>query len=69
MRAGQVSQVAPSAGVLGSPVRAKAPRLAIMAADSASRPGALAVLLAAFANSDGPKLPNRNGRSKACAAP
>jgi hypothetical protein len=28
----------------------------------------LAVELAMFENSDGPKLPNRNGRSKACAA-
>ena len=37
--------------------------------DSASRPGRLAVVLEMFENSDGPKLPNTNGRSKACAAP
>ena len=47
----------------------KALRLAIMAFDSASRPGAFAVLLVTRENTDGPKLPKRKGRSKAWAAP
>jgi hypothetical protein len=67
--AGQVGQVAPSAALLGSPLRANAPMVAIMAAESASRPGLLAVLLAALENSEGPKLPKMKGRSNAWAAP
>ena len=68
-RAGQGAQAVPSAAVFGSPVRMKAAMLPIMAFDSASRPGRLATLKLALANSDGPKLPNTKPRSKACAAP
>ena len=67
--AGQGCHVTPSCDVFGSPLRANALIAAVMAADSASRPGRFAVLLAAFENSDGPKLPKMNGRSNACAAP
>ena len=67
--AGHCDQVTPRfASAFGSPRRANTPRLTIIACDSASRPRSLAVELAMFENSDGPKLPNRNGRSKACAA-
>src|ERR1700758_4067430 len=67
---GQVGQVTPSAcGAFGSPLRANAPRLAIIARESARRPGWLAVELAMFENSDGPKLPKMKARSNACAAP
>src|SRR5690606_18801626 len=65
--AGHGSHVAPSAGWLGLPVRAKAPRVFIMCPESASRRGRLPLLLLALANTDGPKLPKRNGRSKAWA--
>ena len=50
-------------------MRANAPTLRIIASDSASRPGSLAVVNSMFAYSDGPKFPNTNARSKACAAP
>jgi hypothetical protein len=67
---GQVGQVTPSAaGAFGSPLRAKAARLSIIAFESARRPGRLAVELAMFENSDGPKVPKMNGRSNAWAAP
>jgi len=67
---GQIGQVVPNAaGAFGSPCRANAARLCIIACDRASRPGRLAVEFAIFENSDGPKLPNKNGRSNACAAP
>ena len=67
---GHIGQVSPSAlGAFGSPRRAKAARLAIIACDSARRPGRLAVELAMLENSDGPKVPKTNDRSKACAAP
>src|SRR6185295_18317093 len=66
---GQVGQVTPSSGVFGSPSYAKAPMLFIIALERSSRPGWFAVVLAKFESSDGPKLPNWNGRSKPCAAP
>src|SRR6476619_7668636 len=67
---GHAGQVTPRAwGAFGSPLRAKAPMLSIIACDSASRPGRLAVEFATFENSDGPKVPKMNGRSNACAAP
>jgi len=67
--AGHRGHVTPSVGVFGSPVRANAPRLCIIASDSSSRPGRLAVENSTFAKRDGPKLPNKNARSNACAAP
>src|ERR1700690_2569374 len=67
--AGQTGQVTPSAALFGSPDRANAPRLPIITLDSARRPGLFAVLFIAFENTFGPKLPKRNWRSNACAAP
>src|SRR5262245_700661 len=58
-----------AADSFGSPCRAKAPRLRIIALASASRPGRFAVELTTFENSEGPKVPKMNGRSNACAAP
>ena len=49
MRPGQGAQRVPSAGVLGSPLRAKAAMLAIIAFDSATRPGSLARVNRKFA--------------------
>src|SRR5215470_2196602 len=66
---GQVGHVTPSAGLFGSPVRAKAPMLRIMASDSARRPARLARVYEMLAYSEGPKLPKANGKSNACAAP
>ena len=66
---GQAGHVTPSAALFGSPFLANAPMLAIIALDSCSRPGSLAVLFATLLNKDGPKLPNTNARSNACAAP
>src|ERR1039458_2650748 len=67
--AGQTGQVTPSVVLFGSPDRASAQRLVIIAFDSARRPGLLAVLFWAFENTFGPKLPKRNSRSNAWAAP
>src|SRR5262245_52564814 len=66
---GHVGHVTPSSGLFGSPVRAKAPMLRIMASDSARRPAWLARVYEMLAYSDGPKLPKANGKSNACAAP
>src|ERR1035437_8223736 len=66
---GQVGQVTPSAGSLGSPFFANAPMLFIIAFDKARRPALLAVPPITLPNSEGPKLPNTKGRSKAWAAP
>ena len=68
--AGQIGHVTPSAaGAFGSPLRANAATLSIIARDNARRPGRLAVELATFENNEGPKVPKMNGRSNAWAAP
>src|SRR5689334_4652244 len=66
---GQTGHVTPRLALFGSPLRANAPMLRIIVSDSASRPGRFAVVYEMFAYSEGPKLPNANGRSNACAAP
>src|SRR5262249_23132375 len=66
---GHVGHFVPSAALFGSPLAAKAPMVRIIASDSASRPGWLARVYEMLAYNEGPKFPNANGSSNACAAP
>ena len=67
--AGHVGHFAPSAVLFGSPLLAKAPMVRIIASDSATRPGWLVRVYQLLAYNEGPKFPNANGSSNACAAP
>jgi hypothetical protein len=66
---GAGSKLVPSAAWFELPVHKNAPRLPIIAVESARRPGSLARLFTALAKTEAPELPNTNGRSNAWAEP